>query len=55
MVAPTEYRCDTCDWSVEKNDRSPMELSKLAIDHFVETGHSVYSDLTEETSVLPPH
>lgn len=36
--------CTTCSWSVSSTDElSRMERSKSAIDHYLETGHTIES------------
>lgn len=44
MANRTEYTCTDCDWSVSDRDRPEAELSQLAIEHYVESGHSVERD-----------
>ena len=35
--------CLTCDWFVDDADGTERERSKRALEHFVETGHSIDS------------
>lgn len=36
--------CHTCDWFADREDNSThRERSKAALEHFVETGHSIDS------------
>ncbi|RKD97934.1 hypothetical protein [Halopiger aswanensis] len=36
--------CHTCDWFVDETDgATEQERSRLALEHFVETGHSIDS------------
>ena len=35
--------CHNCDWFVDAADGTERERSRLAVEHFVETGHSIDS------------
>lgn len=35
--------CHACDWFAAEDGTTERERSRLAVDHFVETGHSIDS------------
>ena len=35
--------CHNCDWFADREDTTERERSKRALEHFVETGHSIDS------------
>lgn len=37
----TEYVCEECGWSVSVRKRGEEDASRLAIEHYLESGHSV--------------
>ncbi|WP_336345326.1 UBP-type zinc finger domain-containing protein [Halalkalicoccus ordinarius] len=37
----TEYVCTECDWSVCIREEGEGDASRLAIEHYLESGHSV--------------
>lgn len=44
MNERTEYTCTECAWSVSGAERPDEEPSRLAIQHYVESGHSIERD-----------
>lgn len=41
MSERTEYTCTECGWSVSDVERPNEEPSRLAIQHYVESGHPI--------------
>ncbi len=40
--------CTECEWTASAEEHSTQELSELAIEHFLETGHTIESECTAE-------
>lgn len=40
--------CTDCEWSASADEHSTQELSELAIEHFLTTGHTIESELSAE-------
>jgi predicted transcriptional regulator len=38
--------CTECEWAASAEEHSRQELSELAIEHFLDTGHAIESELT---------
>jgi predicted small metal-binding protein len=48
MTSVTCNYCTECGWSASAEEYSTEELSELAIEHFLETGHTIESEFTTE-------
>lgn len=40
--------CTVCDWSVYLDGSAAREVNRLAIEHYVSTGHSIRSEESED-------
>lgn len=53
-MSPMEY-CHGCEWAVSAAEGyTKGERSRMAIDHFVETGHAIDTTDSEIPSISPP-
>ncbi len=44
--------CTECNWSASTEDHSRHEVASLAIEHFIETHHTIESEATAEMKTV---
>jgi hypothetical protein len=47
MTRPLRNYCEDCEWAASTETYSRQELSRLAIEHAVEYGHDIESEVPE--------